>query len=141
MSAPRKVLVVDDENVVAEMICEFLERQGLRATHCNDAAQAVIQLEALKPALLIMDIMMPIWGSGLDAYKRLRASKGFQKTPVIFLTGMQIEQAKRLVPLGDPFTRLLHKPVRMATLMQTIRDLTGDRLLPPAVPGKGAPNG
>ena len=141
MVLPRPVLVVDDETAIAEMICETLEKQGVRATHCNDAAQALIQIEGLRPALVITDIMMPAWGSGIDAYKRLRSNKRFKDLPVIFLTGMQVDQARRLVPVGDPLARLLHKPVKLAVLLQTIRDLTGDRLLPPAVPGKGASHG
>lgn len=141
MALARPVLVVDDEAPIAEMICEALEKHGIRATHCNDAAQAIIQIEGLKPALLITDIMMPAWGSGVDAYKRLRSNKRFKDLPVIFLTGMQVEVARRLVPANDPLTRLLHKPVKLAILMLAIRELTGDRLLPPAVHTKGASNG
>lgn len=135
------VLVVDDEVAVAQMICEALESRGLRVTHCHDAAQAVLQAEGVTPALLIADIMMPAWGSGVDAFRRLRARKRFQRLPVIFLTGMHSEMARKVVPDDDPMVRLLFKPVTLAKLMLTIRELTGDRLLGPAPKAKEAKNG
>ncbi|TBR16808.1 response regulator [bacterium] len=132
MALQPAVIVVDDEPVIAEMLSEALEKQGLRVTHCHDATQAFIQTQGLRPALLITDIMMPAWGTGVDTYKKLRAFPRFKTLPVIFLTGLKKEQAERLVPITDSRVRLLHKPVSLAVLMQTIRDLTGDRLLGPA---------
>lgn len=141
MALPPLVLVVDDEVNIANMICETLERQGLRVSHCQDAAQALIQAEALKPSLIITDIMMPVWGSGIDAYHRLRSHRRLKDVPVIFLTGMRSELARNIVPIGDPISRLLFKPVSLAKLLQTIRDITGDRLLGPGAKPKGANNG
>lgn len=133
-------MVVDDDVNIAAMLSDFLQRQGLRVTSCHDAAQAMIQAEALRPALVIADIMMPAWGSGVDAYRKMRAHPRLKDTPVIFLTGLKAAQARPLIPPGDPKVRLLHKPVTLAELMQTIRDLTGDRLMP-ASPGKGSSHG
>lgn len=141
MALPPLVLVVDDEVPIANMICETLERQGLRVSHCQDAAQALIQAEALKPSLVITDIMMPVWGSGIDAYHRMRSHRRLKDVPIIFLTGMRSELARNIVPIGDPKSRLLFKPVSLAHLLQSIRDLTGDRLLGPAAKPKGATNG
>ena len=129
---PPAVIVVDDDQNIAEMLSDALERQGLRVTHCHDAAQAIIQSQGLKPALLITDIMMPTWGSGVDTYRKLRAYPVFKTLPFIFLTGLKKEQAERMVPITDSRVRLLHKPVSLAVLLQTIRELTGDRLLGPA---------
>ena len=140
MALPPLVLIVDDDVNIATMLSEHLQRQGMRVTHCHDAAQAMIQAEALRPALVIADIMMPAFGSGIDAYKKMRLHPRLKEVPVIFLTGLKPAQAKPLMPPGDAKVRLLHKPVTLAELMQTIRDLTGDRLLP-ASPGKGSPHG
>ena len=132
MAMQPAVIVVDDEPVIAEMLSEALSKQGLRVTHCHDAAQAFIQSQGLRPALLISDIMMPHWGTGVDTYRKLRAYPAFKTLPFIFLTGLKKDQAERLVPITDSRVRLLHKPVSLAVLMQAIRDLTGDRLLGPA---------
>ena len=118
------ILVVDDDAAVANLVCEHLERQGYRVTHCTDAVQAVLQAEGLKVGLLILDVMMPAFGSGIDAYKNIRNHPNLSKDlPVIFLTAMQPEQARRLVPLHDPKVRLLHKPIPLNKLLQTIQEL------------------
>ena len=140
MALQPAVLIVDDDVNIATMLSEHLQRQGMRVTYCHDAAQAMIQAEGLRPALVIADIMMPAWGSGIDAYRKMRAHPRLKDTPVIFLTGLKPAQTRPLVPATDPKVRLLHKPVTLSVLMQTIRDLTGDRLLP-ASPERGSSHG
>ena len=125
------ILVVDDDPNIATLVTESLENKGYRVTFCNDAAQAVIQAEGTKIGLLIMDIMMPGFGSGIDAYINLRKNRSLSKElPIIFLTGVKPEQAGRLIPKDDPRVRLLHKPTTMTKLQTAIRELTGDSLLP-----------
>ena len=120
------ILVVDDDPNVGFMISEHLEKLGYRVTHCTDAVQAVLQAEGLKIGLLIVDMMMPYFGSGLDAYKNIRNNIYLPKDlPIIFLTAMQPEKARQLVPLQDPRVRLLYKPIPFAELTKTIEELSG----------------
>ena len=122
------ILVVDDDTNIASLVTEHLTREGYRVTYCMDAKQAVIQLEGMKVGLLITDIMMPIYGTGVDAYKRIRENPRFKDLPVIFLTGLTPAEAQRVVPKGDPKVRLLHKPTSTAKLVGLIRELTGETL-------------
>lgn len=123
------ILVVDDDVNTASLICEHLEKQGYRVTHCHDAAQALIQAEGMPVGLVITDIVMPVYGSGLDAYVKIRKNPKFpQDLPIIFLTGLKAAEAERLIPKGDPRVRLLHKPTTMAKLLDAIRELTGETL-------------
>lgn len=125
------ILVVDDDPNIASLVTESLENKGYRVSFCTDAAQAVIQSEGMKIGLLILDIMMPAFGSGIDAYNNIRKNRNLSKElPIIFLTGLKPEQAGRMVPKNDPHVRLLHKPTTMTKLQAAIRELTGDRLLP-----------
>lgn len=124
------ILVVDDDPNIAELVTETLESKGYRVTYCTDAAQAVIQTEGTNIGLLILDIMMPAFGSGIDAYRNIRRNHNLSKElPIIFLTGLKPEQTARMVPTDDPNVRLLHKPTTMTKLQTMIRELTGDRLL------------
>jgi CheY-like chemotaxis protein len=124
------ILVVDDDVGVASLLCEHLEQQGYRVTYCNDAAQALIQAEGMKLGLVIADIMMPVYGSGVDVYKRIRSNPRFPRNlPIIFLTGINPEQARRMVPVQDLYVRLMFKPTTLAKLTQVIQELTGGRLL------------
>ena len=131
------ILVVDDDTNIATLVTESLENKGYRVTYCTDGAQAVIQTEGTNIGLLILDIMMPAFGSGIEAYNNIRKNHNLSKElPIIFLTGLKPEQAKRMVPTGDPRVRLLHKPTTMTKLQAAIRDLTGDSLLPQKSSGK-----
>ena len=56
--------------------------------------------------------------------KGIRTS-GKKNLPVIFVTGMPPAEAKKMVPLTDPYVRLLHKPVNWQLMQLYIRDLTG----------------
>ena len=89
-------------------------------------AQSVIQAEGMRLAVLISDIEMPGFGTGVDALRKLRSSPYVKRNlPVIFVTGMPPSEAKQIVPLTDPYVRLMHKPVDWNVLRQYIKDLTG----------------
>jgi CheY-like chemotaxis protein len=120
------ILVVDDDQLIRDMMANKLESAGYRVTCAEDAAQSVIQAEGMRLALIISDIEMPGFGTGVDALKKLRASSFVRKNlPIIFVTGMPPGEARKIVPKTDPYVRLLHKPVDWKLLRQYIKDLTG----------------
>jgi len=120
------ILVVDDDQLIRDMMVQKLEGAGYRVTCAEDAAQSVIQAEGMRLALIVSDIEMPGFGTGVDALKKLRASSFIRKNlPVIFVTGMPPAEARKIVPKTDPYVRLLHKPVDWKLLRQYIKDLTG----------------
>jgi CheY-like chemotaxis protein len=120
------ILVVDDDQLIRDMLVNKLEGAGYRVTCAEDAAQSVIQAEGMRLAILISDIEMPGFGTGVDALKKLRASNFVKRNlPVIFVTGMPPNEARKIVPLTDPYVRLMHKPVDWNLLRLYIRDLTG----------------
>ncbi len=118
------ILVVDDDKEIARLITDYLEQQGYKVTSCNDAKQALIQAQSVRVGLLILDIMMPGFGSGIDAYESIRSNSHFSKNlPIIFLTGLKPAEAEKLVPKDDPFVRLLHKPTSITVLQNTMNEL------------------
>lgn len=120
------VLVVDDDALIRDMLVAKLEGAGYRVTCAEDAAQSVIQAEGMKLSLIISDIEMPGFGTGVDALKKLRASSFVRRDmPVIFVTGMPPHEAQKIVPKTDPYLRLMHKPVDWRLMRQYIKELTG----------------
>jgi DNA-binding response OmpR family regulator len=82
--APRgHVLVVDDEPMVREVITSYLERDGYRVASVGDGAAALRWLEAGRPDLVILDLMLPTV-DGLSVLARLR--KTAADLPVIVVT-------------------------------------------------------
>ncbi|MFA6318599.1 MAG: response regulator [Elusimicrobiota bacterium] len=121
----RFVLVVDDDVTLAQVIVEYLESKGWKATFTSDAWQTVIQAEALRPLLIVCDIRLPAFGTGVDAYKNFRKSRTIKDVPVIFITGLQPSEARPMVPTSDPKVRLLFKPLDMGQLEKAIVELIG----------------
>ncbi len=125
------ILVVDDDEIIRDLIVDRLQMAEYKVTCAEDAAQAVIQAEGMTLALLITDIEMPGFGTGIDAVKKLRASPSVPKNlPVIFVTGMPPQDVEKRVPLKDPYVRLIHKPIDWKLLRAYIKDLiTWDKAL------------
>lgn len=122
------ILVVDDDQNIANLVCEHLEKEGFRVTYCTDARQALIQAEGLRNvALMVVDVMMPAFGSGFDVYRMIRTNPHFAKDlPIVFMTGLKPEAVAHLVPKADPRVRLLHKPTTVQSLLAAMRELLGD---------------
>jgi DNA-binding response OmpR family regulator len=77
-----RVLVVDDEPMVREVVATYLARDGFTVDVVGDGAAALAQWRAVRPDLVVLDLMLPGMG-GLDVLRRLRAEGD---TPVIVLT-------------------------------------------------------
>ncbi len=80
----QRILVVDDEPTLREVVVRYLERDGFRVDEAGDGATARALL-ARRPDLVILDVMMP----GLDGFEVLRRMKNDPRTvqtPVILLT-------------------------------------------------------
>ncbi|MBI5595969.1 MAG: response regulator [Elusimicrobia bacterium] len=111
------ILLVDDDPAILELLGERLGAEGFRTTTAEDAKQALIQAESVRPSLVIMDVQMPGFGTGLDALAELRAHPRLAGVPVIILTGMSPDQVKPLLA-QDTRTRYLQKPPDWPTLIR-----------------------
>jgi len=84
-AAMKKVLLVEDELPVAEVVSELLESEGYRVTHAPNATRAEELLDELRPDLVILDIMLPDT-DGLVLCTELRAR---WPAPIVLLSGTQ----------------------------------------------------
>jgi DNA-binding response OmpR family regulator len=81
----RNILVVDDDPNALDIVRTFLEAKGYHVATAKDGADALAQLESLKPALVLLDVMMP----GMDGWEVARIIKNhpqFGGTRVVMLT-------------------------------------------------------
>ena len=78
-----KILVVDDEPRIRQLIREYLEHEGFACTEATDGSAALAQLAGTSFDLVLMDIMMP-FVDGMTCLREIRARK--LTTPVIMLT-------------------------------------------------------
>ncbi len=80
----KKILLVDDEKDIVEFLKYNLEQENFEVLVGYNGEEALDKI-AQKPDLIILDIMMPRM-DGYEVCRRIRATKGFENTPVIFLT-------------------------------------------------------
>lgn len=85
MADKKKVMIVEDQFFLAEMIRTRLEFMGYDTVYAEHGARALELLQKDPVDLIIMDVMMPVM-DGVEATKRIRADKKLKDTPVIFLT-------------------------------------------------------
>jgi two-component system, OmpR family, response regulator ResD len=82
MDAGARVLVVDDEPIVREVLSRYLTRAGFEVSAAADGQVALEIFEASRPELVVLDLMLPRV-DGLEVFRRIRASDG---AAVIMLT-------------------------------------------------------
>lgn len=89
----KRVLVVDDDHTVAEVVVTYLRRNGFEVTHTTDGASALSLARDTAPDLVVLDLMLP-GIDGLDVCRQLRASGS--QVPVIMLTALGDESDRVL---------------------------------------------
>ncbi len=77
-----KVLVVEDEVNIAELLRLYLEREGYEVVTAGDGGKGVALFEQEKPDIVLLDIMLPV----MDGWQVLKEIRSSSKTPVIMLT-------------------------------------------------------
>ena len=81
-----RVLVVDDDKYVCDVIKLMLEKKGCEAIIVSDANQVLDKVEIEQPDIVLLDIMLPDI-SGLELLKALKDNPKTKKIPVIMVTG------------------------------------------------------
>ena len=81
----KKILACDDERHIVRLIQVNLERSGYQVVTAFDGAEALKKVEAERPDLIVLDVMMPKM-DGFEVLKRLQANPETREIPVIMLT-------------------------------------------------------
>lgn len=90
---PGKILIIEDEQAIRDMVCLALEQAGFACAQAADAGEAQRQILAGVPDLILLDWMLPGM-SGIDYARRLRQEKLTQAVPVVMLTARTQEEDK-----------------------------------------------
>ena len=88
---PSRILVVDDDPTVAEVVTRYLHHAGYSVERAADGAAALAQATATRPDLVVLDLMLPEI-DGLEVCRRLRADPGARGVPIVMLTAKGEEQ-------------------------------------------------
>jgi len=91
----KTILIVEDEARLAEILGEYLAREGFHTERAKDGLRALELWRAARPDLILLDLMLPIL-DGLEVARRIRAES---EVPIIMLTARD-EEVDKLVGLG-----------------------------------------
>lgn len=121
-----EVLVVEDDQTLAEIIRRNLEAHGLTATVADTAEAALDQVRRRRPSALVLDVNLPD-ASGWEVLRRL-AVDGLATPPVIVISAAPISE-KRIAELRP--ARVLQKPFSMTTLLHAIDEACTEQMEEP----------
>jgi len=112
------VLVVDDEDIVREVVCTYLEREGYSTLQASAGRAAVALIESEQPDLIVLDVMLP----EIDGYSILAELRKRDDIPVILLTA-RTEETDRVLGLelgADDYVVKPFSPRELAARVRTV---------------------
>jgi len=125
----KRILVVDDEPEVLELVRNRLEVNYYDVISASGGAEGVKRAKQDKPDLIIMDVLMPDLSGG-DAVKILRADAATKRIPVIFLTAVIDDMSEGneigTINVDGHFFTAVAKPFKLEPLLSEIEKLIGD---------------
>ena len=109
------ILVVEDDRNIAELLQMYLEKEGYAVTVAADGGQGLSKFRAIKPDLVLLDVMMPV----MDGWAVCKAIRAEGKTPVIMLTAKS-ETDDKVTGLKTGADDYITKPFEMKEVLARI---------------------
>ncbi|MBN1870617.1 MAG: response regulator [Candidatus Omnitrophica bacterium] len=120
----KKILVVDDEKKIRELLEIRLSSEGYEVIQAKDGEEGVQKAKANLPDLILMDVMMPKM-DGAEATKYLQEDPATKGIPVIFLTAIVTKEEEENQTLGlqldSGHYRFMAKPFDAQKLLAEIK--------------------
>ncbi|BAP13584.1 DNA-binding response regulator RstA [Alcanivorax sp. NBRC 101098] len=115
---PPAIMIVEDDERLADLTCEYLQSNGLGVTVVSDGEEAIRRIRADQPDLVVLDLMLP----GADGLTVCREVRSAYKNPILMLTARtdDMDQVLGLEMGADDYVA---KPVKPRVLLARIRAL------------------
>ncbi|MGL5206551.1 MAG: response regulator transcription factor [Acidaminococcaceae bacterium] len=116
MDKQQTVLIADDEAQIREILRIYFEKEGFNVVEAADGAEAIIQVQAAKPDIVILDIMMPV----LDGLEVCRQVRKISDIPIIMLTAKD-EDDDRILGLEIGADDYITKPFNTREVVARVK--------------------
>lgn len=126
--ASSSILIIDDDKDLTSALQTILESNQYSVRVAGDPVEGMGKLNAEKPDLIILDVMVTTWQEGFDMACSLKKSDELKSIPILMLTGIKDETGLEFKSeSGDkewlPVDAFLDKPVEAATLIAEVQKL------------------
>lgn len=129
-----KILVVDDERDMRIFVTTVVETSGFEASVACDGTEAIQKASTNRPALVILDVMMPEIDDGLQTYRHFRSDPALAPIPIIILSAIARKTFLHSIRLLNPGQgpelpepeAYMEKPPDAGELSRLIRKLMGN---------------
>lgn len=116
MDKQQTILIADDEAQIREILRIYFEKEGFKVVEAADGAAAIIQVQAAKPDIVILDIMMPV----LDGLEVCRQVRKISDIPIIMLTAKD-EDDDRILGLEIGADDYITKPFNTREVVARVK--------------------
>lgn len=130
------ILIVEDETRLAEILEDYLKRDGFRTERAKDGQRGLELWRAARPDLILLDVMMPVL-DGFEVARRIRAESN---VPIIMLTA-RADEVDKLVGLGlgaDDYVVKPYSPREVVARVKAVLRRASGQLLAPELFTVGA---
>jgi len=121
VSGQKKILIVEDEQDILQLVKHYLEKEGFRPVTAMNGLDALKRVKEDKPDLVVLDLMLPHM-DGLEVCKRLRAVPDTSMLPIIMLTA-KAEESDTIVGLELGADDYVTKPFSPKALVARVKAL------------------
>ncbi len=112
------VLIIEDDAKIADMLANYLHMHDFATVLCTDGNDAVAVVQASKPALILLDLMLP----GLDGIAVCSAVRAFSNVPIIMVTA-RVDEIDRLIGLDTGADDYVCKPFSPREVVARVKAL------------------
>ena len=114
--ANEKILVVDDDANICELLRLYLTKEGYQVTVANDGEEGLEKFNAVKPDMVLLDVMMPV----MDGWSVCKAIRAESQVPIIMLTA-KVEDMDKIMGLTLGADDYITKPFNPLELVARVK--------------------
>lgn len=119
IGAGKKVVCIEDESEMIDLISLILKRQSVQVIGALGGRQGLEKIESEKPDLVLLDLKMPVI-NGWEVYRQMKASREMKNIPVVVLTAMTRSLDESLDLQDGLVDDYITKPFRPRKLIESV---------------------
>ncbi len=121
---PKKILVVDEEESLRELMRAILEPEGFDVVVASDGKEALEMLKTVKPDLILLDMMMPGM-SGRETCEKIRSNPATKSLKIAFLTVAKFSETGKGVLTKMNVSDYITKPFENSDIVKRVKKIVG----------------